>query len=96
MRKPVIELTVNNHPGVMSHIAGLFARRAFNIEGIRCVPLSDGQTSRMYLLVAEDEKLLQLIKQLEKLYDVLEVSVRDDCDHNVFDRLHETMKRDEP
>ena len=34
----VLELTVNNHPGVMSHICGLFARRAFNVEGISACP----------------------------------------------------------
>ncbi|MCG3147073.1 MAG: hypothetical protein PCFJNLEI_00510 [Verrucomicrobiae bacterium] len=34
-----LELTVQNHPGVMSHVCGLFARRAFNVEGILCLPV---------------------------------------------------------
>lgn len=92
MRKPVIELLVNNHAGVMSHITGLFSRRAFNIEGILCGPLKDGNTSRIFLLVDEDERLPQVVKQLEKLYDVLEVRVRDDYDHTVFYRLDEFVK----
>jgi acetolactate synthase-1/3 small subunit len=87
MHKSVLELKVNNHPGVMSHVAGLFARRAFNIEGILCGPVDDGSRSAMYLLVNEYERLDQVVKQLEKLYDVVEVKVRPGCDPEVFFRL---------
>lgn len=87
MPKPVIELRVNNHPGVMSHVTGLFSRRAFNIEGILCGPVGDGSTSRVYLLVNEDERLPQVVKQLEKLYDVMEVRVKEDFDRSVFYRM---------
>lgn len=69
----VLELTVNNHPGVMSHVCGLFSRRAFNVEGILCLPLGDGQCSRIWLLVPEDDRLPQVISQLKKLEDVREV-----------------------
>lgn len=93
MRKPVIELRVNNHAGVMSHITGLFSRRAFNIEGILCGPIGAGETSRVFLLVDEDDRLPQVIKQLEKLYDVLDVTVRDDYDRTVFNRLHEFVEQ---
>jgi acetolactate synthase I/III small subunit len=92
MRKPVIELLVNNHAGVMSHITGLFSRRAFNIDGILCGPVKDGKTSRIFLLVDEDERLPQVVKQLQKLYDVLEVRERDDYDRTVFHRLHEFVE----
>jgi acetolactate synthase I/III small subunit len=92
MPKPVIELTVNNHPGVMAHITGMFARRAFNIEGILCGPIGDGRRSRVYLLVNEDEHLPQLEKQLRKLYDVLEVRERSDSDRTLFARLHEFVE----
>ena len=61
MHRTVLELTVNNHPGVMSHVAGLFARRAFNIEGILCGPVGDGRTSAVYLLVNEYERLGQVV-----------------------------------
>ncbi len=96
MDNAVIELSVNNHPGVMSHITGLFARRAFNVEGILCAPVGDGQLSRMYLLVDEDERLTQLVKQLEKLRDVLEVRERPDCDGTVFGRLHTLVESERP
>lgn len=82
----VLELTVNNHPGVMSHICGLFSRRAYNLEGIVCVPIGSGETSRMWLQVNEDRKLEQVIKQVQKLPDVQRV-VRHDDGHAVFAAL---------
>ncbi len=39
----ILELTVRNHPGVMTHVCGLFARRAFNVEGILCLPIQDSE-----------------------------------------------------
>ena len=87
----VIELTVRNHPGVMSHITGLFSRRAFNMEGILCGRIGDGSLSRMYLLINKDERLDQIVKQLEKLYDVIEVSIRDNYDISIFTKMHESI-----
>lgn len=88
----LIELHVRNHSGVMSHITGLFARRAFNLEGILCAQTGDGSTSKMYLLVKNDSVLDQIIKQLEKLYDVLEVSLHQDYDQSVFENLDKVLK----
>ena len=79
----VLELTVRNHPGVMSHITGLFARRAFNLEGILCMPIEDGARSRMWLLVDNDARLGQLDKELTRLEDVVHVR-RHGADHDVF------------
>lgn len=86
--KVVLELEVNNHPGVMSHICGLFARRAFNVEGILCMPVPNTNHSRIWLVVFEDQRLEQMIKQVEKLEDVLTVS-RHGADHAVLTRLDE-------
>lgn len=88
----LIELLVRNHSGVMSHITGLFARRAFNLEGILCAQIGDGTTSKMFLLVKNNSILTQIIKQLEKLYDVLEVSVHQDYDQSVFQNLDIVLK----
>ena len=85
-QKAVLELTVLNHAGVMSHVCGLFARRAFNMEGILCMPVADGSRSVIWLLVREDERLPQVIKQVEKLEDVISVE-RHGADHRVFERL---------
>ena len=88
MNNIIIELTVNNHPGVMSHVTGLFSRRAFNLEGILCSGIGDGTKSRMLLLVNNDDRVVQIVKQLNKLYDVIDVTVREDYNHNLFDKLH--------
>lgn len=86
--KVVLELNVRNHPGVMSHVCGLFARRAFNVEGILCMPVGEGSDSRIWLLVREDLRLSQMIAQVEKLEDVVSVS-RHGAEHVVFERLEE-------
>ena len=72
-RGTVLRLLVRNHPGVMSHVCGLFARRAFNVEGILCMPVGDGARSVVLLLVHEDERIEQVVRQLRKLEDVVEV-----------------------
>jgi len=69
----VLRLHVRNHPGVMSHVCGLFARRGFNVEGIVCMPVGDGSRSAILLLVYDDERLEQMIRQLRKLEDVLDI-----------------------
>ena len=79
-----IELLVNNHPGVMSHITGLFSRRAFNLEGILCGSIGDGSKSKMYLLVKNDTFLEQIIKQVRKLHDVLDIEVYKNYDESIF------------
>jgi acetolactate synthase I/III small subunit len=87
----VLELTVANHPGVMSHVCGLFARRAFNVEAILCMPVGDGRQSRIWLLVNEDGRLEQMVKQLLKLEDVFDVR-HHEAAHDVFSRLEEYFR----
>lgn len=83
----ILELVVRNHPGTMSHITGMFARRAFNLEAIFVVPLPGGETSRILLHMAEEPKLTQVEKQLVKLHDVLSVRHRTDLAPELFSRL---------
>ena len=85
-KRAVLEIDVNNHTGVMSHVAGLFSRRACNIEAILCMPVGNGATSRIWLLLNADERLEQMIKQAAKLEDVYEVR-RHGADHGVFKDL---------
>lgn len=75
---------MRNHPGTMSHITGLFARRGFNLEAIVCAPVDDGATSCMLLLVAAEPRLEQVERQLAKLYDVLTVQHRPDLGRDFF------------
>lgn len=90
-KQTVLELSVNNHPGVMSHICGLFARRAYNVEGIACMPVNGGGKSKIWLLVNADERLDQMIKQVDKLVDVLVVE-RHDHGHEVFQKMSEFVQ----
>ncbi len=68
-----LSLLVRNHPGVMSHVCGLFHRRLFNVDAIACVPTADASRSAVLLLVREDARLEQVVRQLAKLADVLEI-----------------------
>jgi len=86
-RTAVIELRVRNHPGTMSHITGLFARRGFNLEAIACAPVGDGRESCVLLLLAEEPRLDQVERQLAKLYDVLAVHHRPDVPADYFQHL---------
>jgi acetolactate synthase-1/3 small subunit len=52
----------------------LFSRRAFNLDAIICLPLGDATQSMVLLMVNENERLDQLVRQLAKLEDVLEVN----------------------
>ncbi|QGY41334.1 acetolactate synthase small subunit [Pseudodesulfovibrio cashew] len=90
-KQTVLELRVNNHPGVMSHICGLFARRAYNVEGIACMPVNGGTTSKIWLLVNKESNLDQMVKQVDKLEDVLEVE-RHDNGHEVFSKMTEFVQ----
>jgi acetolactate synthase-1/3 small subunit len=88
--RSVLELTVNNHPGVMSHVCGLFARRGYNLEGILVMPIhrQQDEQSRIWLLVKEEDKLGQVIRQTEKLVDVLNIERRGVND-SVFTHMEE-------
>lgn len=91
LSRAVLEIDVNNHPGVMSHVIGLFSRRTYNVEGILCLPVGDGSCSRIWLLVNEDARLPQMIKQAEKLEDVIAVR-RHHADHGVFSELEDFFR----
>ncbi len=86
LARAVLEIDVNNHAGVMSHVVGLFSRRAYNVEGVLCLPVGEGRTSRIWLLVNEDQRLSQMIRQMEKLEDVIAVRSHGPS-HEVFERL---------
>lgn len=83
----VLELRVRNHPGTMSHVTGLFARRAFNLEAIACAPVGNVSESTMLLLVANEPRLEQVQRQLEKLHDVISVRLRADILPDYFSRF---------
>ena len=73
-RKHVLSILVENRPGVLTRIAGLFARRGFNIETLTVGPTDDEQFSRITLTVdGALHPIDQVTKQLHKLVNVLKI-----------------------
>lgn len=71
----IINATVENQPGVLSRIVGLFSGRGYNIETLNVGPCADPMLSRMTITLPGDEKVLeQVTKQLNKLVDVIKVN----------------------
>ncbi|EMN48556.1 acetolactate synthase, small subunit [Leptospira interrogans str. L1207] len=72
--KHILKILVNNHPGVMSHVSGLFTRRSYNIDSIAVGVTVNLEISSMVIVVKGDEATVDQVKrQLLKLPDVLEV-----------------------
>ena len=69
-----ITALVENKPGVLARVSGLFARRGFNIESLAVSITDDPSVSRMTIVVTGDDAVLeQITKQLHKLIDVIKV-----------------------
>ncbi len=69
-----ITALVENKPGVLARVSGLFARRGFNIESLAVSITDDPSVSRMTMVVGGDDSVLeQITKQLHKLIDVIKV-----------------------
>jgi len=66
--------TVENKPGVLARVSGLFARRGFNIESLAVAPTADERFSRITFTVdVASAPLEQVVKQLDKLINVVEI-----------------------
>ena len=73
-RKHVLSILVENKPGVLTRIAGLFARRGYNIDTLTVGPTDDEQISRITLTVdGALHPIDQVTKQLHKLINVLKI-----------------------
>jgi acetolactate synthase I/III small subunit len=74
MTTHTLSVLVENKPGVLSHVAGLFSRRAFNIASLAVGPTADEKVSRITIVVdSESTSVDQVAKQLDKLVRVLKV-----------------------
>lgn len=72
--KHTLAVLVENHPGVLSKVAGLFSRRGFNIESLAVGITEDTKISRMTIVVDGDQYIVeQVSKQLNKLIDIIKV-----------------------
>ncbi len=72
MRRHVLSVLVSNHSGVLSRVAGLFSRRGYNIDSLSVGETENPEISRMTIVARGDDLIIdQIIKQLDKLHDVL-------------------------
>lgn len=70
----VLSILVENEPGVLSRVAGLFSGRGFNIESLNVGPTLDPTVSHMTIVTVGDDQIIeQIIKQLHKLISVIKV-----------------------
>ncbi|RPF20285.1 acetolactate synthase small subunit [Myceligenerans xiligouense] len=74
MSRHTLSVLVENEPGVLTRVAGLFARRAFNIHSLAVGPTEHEEISRITVVVdVEDHPLEQVTKQLNKLVQVIKI-----------------------
>jgi acetolactate synthase I/III small subunit len=70
----VISVLVENKPGVLARVSGMFSGRAFNIHSLAVAPTMDTSYSRMTIVTHGNEQIIeQIIKQLRKLINVVKV-----------------------
>jgi len=75
MKPHTLSILVENRAGVLSRVTGLFSRRGFNIESLAVGPCEEPGMSRITILViGDDAKVEQVMKQLNKLVDIIKVS----------------------
>ena len=72
--KHIISILIENEAGALSRVAGLFSARGYNIESLTVAPTEEETMSRMTIVTSgTDEVIEQIIKQLNKLIDVIKV-----------------------
>lgn len=80
--KHIISILIENEAGALSRVAGLFSARGYNIESLTVAPTEDATMSRMTVVTSgSDEVIEQIIKQLNKLIDVIKVLDLNDGKH---------------
>ena len=74
IRQHIVSALVENRAGTLSRVSGLFSRRGFNIDSLTVGETDDPLVSRMTIAVTGEDRILdQIIRQLEKLVDVIAV-----------------------
>lgn len=78
----IISILLENEAGALSRVAGLFSARGYNIESLTVAPTDDASLSRMTVVTSGTEEIIeQIIKQLNKLIDVVRLSDMTEGEH---------------
>ena len=71
----IISILLENEAGALSRVAGLFSARGYNIESLTVAPTDDASLSRMTIVTSGTEEIIvQIMKQLNKLIDVVRIA----------------------
>jgi acetolactate synthase I/III small subunit len=74
MKKRIISILMENDPGALSRVVGLFSQRGYNIESLNVAPTEDETISRLTLTtIGNDQKIEQITKNLNKIIDVIKL-----------------------
>lgn len=72
--KHIISILIENEPGALSRVVGLFSQRGYNINSLTVAPTEDATLSRLTITtMGDDEKIEQITKHLNKLVDVVKL-----------------------
>ncbi len=78
----IISVLMENAPGALSRIVGVFSQRGFNVDSLCVAPTDDESLSRLTIVTQGDDKVIeQITKQVNKLIDVLKVAVLSEGPH---------------
>ncbi len=78
----ILSILLENESGALSRVAGLFSARGYNIESLTVAPTEDPSLSRMTLVTSgSDEVIEQIMKQVNKLIDVVKLVLLTESDH---------------
>jgi len=84
-QRHILSVLVENEPGVLSRVAGLFSGRGFNIESLNVGPTLEAGVSRMTITTSGETQIIeQIVKQLRKVITVIKVV--DMIDHKAVER----------
>ena len=81
--KRVLSMLVENKPGALARVVGLFHQRGYNIESLNVAPVDDGSYSRLTVATRGTESAVeQIMKQINKLIDIIKVADLTEGDHH--------------
>ena len=94
--KRVISILLENKPGALARVVGLFHQRGYNIESLNVGPIFDGSYSRMTVTTRGSENdVEQITKQINKIIDVIKVSDLTEGDHHEYEFIMIKFKQSE-
>ena len=94
--KRIISILIENKPGALARVVGLFHQRGYNIETLNVGPVFDGSYSRMTVTTRDSENdVEQITKQINKIIDVIKVSDLTEGEHHEYEFILVKFKHNE-